>query len=702
MADSDPRDWHAVQGRSSYVWQFFERRRMCKASESGKSFSEYEHRCCVFYQNADGSLQRCFKIKQTSDTSNLHAHLLKEHGISKDNFTSKLGLLVEETAREILHVDSGIPGLGKEPVHKGLLDRSFSSTDTLHACIASLAAKHALPLSIFESSSFDAVLRSAKKHKGSHIEPRLVAGKVNEIAKWTEEAITLRVSEMEFVSLSFDRGTDAATRGLVTFCLHTIEDLMFTGDPEPDWIMREIQLDTVQLAEDVTEEDVAAYTSQVLRKYNLTDRLVALVSDKTGNLERVLKTLRDTQIEPPGDDSQVRLATVCHANGIVHAMQLCVTSALAQERPTMIVNNVFSLVDGCRKLNLLTRDIGKLTEAVGLAYAEVSFVGTIRFHVLHDMLEAFLRVYPHLVSMTTTPAGKLLADLVPSDTERGEIEEMVAMLRVVKERMAALGSTSFTTLGHCAVAMFAIARTMGEFERKGRMEFVRSMAQVIRQEIQGFLEPGDGLGGVAPPGQLRLMALAAGLHPLLKDSCVFQPDRKRALEWSQTVRELLITAVKQTEHLWPRPPGPLGRPVSPPIKRQYVSREKDITHAQFVEDLKHTGAIAMDADSMPTAPTVGIAYTEMDEVDEYMELRSDEFARDDFSLLKFWAMMAHTHRFPRLARLARRILCVPASTAGVERALGLVKRHLPNLADPNDGPAINALLLVSRNDLVAE
>jgi hypothetical protein len=535
----------------------------------------------------------------------------------------------------------------------------------------------------------------------------MVAAKVNEIAKWTEDAVALRVNEMEFVSLSFDRGTDSTTHNLLTFCLHTVEDMMFTGDPEPDWILREIQLDTVQLTEEAGEEELAAYAAQVLRRYNLADRLVAIVSDKSGNVEKVLKCIREVHIGPaPPDEAALRLATVCHTSGIVHTMQMCVASAMSLERPTMVINNIFSLVDGCRRLNLLTKEIGRLTEAVGLAYAEVASVGTIRFHVLHDMLECFLRVHPNLQLLTTTTAaGKLLADLVPSPTDKAEIEEMVLMLRVVKERMTALGSASFATLAHCAVAMFAIARTMGEFERKGRLEFVRGMAQMIRQEVQAILDPGDGLAAAAPGGQLRLMAIAAGLHPLLKDGCVCQPDKKRARDWSQTVRELLIGAVKQTESLWPRPAGPLGRPASPPAKRQFVSREKDIAHAQFVEELKNSGAI-MDTSTMPGAPPpppppAGV-YSEVDEVDEYMELRSDEFARDDFSLLKFWAMMSHTQRFPRLARLARRVLSVPASTAGVERALTMVKRHLPNLADASDGQAVHALLLVSRNDMGTE
>jgi hypothetical protein len=426
-----------------------------------------------------------------------------------------------------------------------------------------------------------------------------------------------------------------------------------------------------------------------------------VVSTRTANLDKVLRCINDAQIEPPGDESRLRLATVGAVNGISHMAQLFVAPALAQDRPAMIINNIFSLVDGCRRLNLLTREISKLSEAVGQAYSEVPINGSLRLHLVYDILEGFLRAYPHLAALATTPAGKLLASMVPSPVEKNDIEEMMNVLGVVRDRTGALSgvpSAPFTTLAQSAVALFAIVRAMGDFERKGKPDFIIAMAQAIRQAVQGLMDAGDGL---APSGQLPLVAIAAGLHPLLKDGCVYMPDHKKAREWSTTVRDLLVSAMKQTDHLWPRPAGPMGRPVSPPAKRQYVSREKDIAHAQFVEELKNSGAIAMDTNIAPPPPP-GSQYTEADEVDEYMELRSDEFAGEDFSLLKFWAIMAHTHRFPRLARLARRVLCVPASTAGLDRALAMVKRHIPNVADPNDGQAINALLLVSRNDIAVE
>ena len=37
-----------------------------------------------------------------------------------------------------------------------------------------------------------------------------------------------------------------------------------------------------------------------------------------------------------------------------------------------------------------------------------------------------------------------------------------------------------------------------------------------------------------------------------------------------------------------------------------------------------------------------------------------------------------------------------------EGALAMVKRHLPNVADPNDCLALNALLMVSRNEVFTD
>jgi hypothetical protein len=239
---------------------------------------------------------------------------------------------------------------------------------------------------------------------------------------------------------------------------------------------------------------------------------------------------------------------------------------------------------------------------------------------------------------------------------------------------------------------------MAELERKGRPEFVAAMAATVRIGIENLMDPREGL--LDHNDQVRLLCVAAGLHPLLKDGFFSVPDKSKSREWSQHMRNVLISAVKQTEHLFQRAAGPLGRPVTPPAKRQFVSREKDIAHAQFVDDYKAAGAMGIDAAIGPAPPPVP-AYSEDDEVDEYLQLSGEEFASDNFSLLKFWAMMAHTHRFPRLARLARRVLCVPGTTSSLDRALAFIKRHLPTVDDQNGAEAISSLLIVSRNEVVA-
>jgi hypothetical protein len=61
----------------------------------------------------------------------------------------------------------------------------------------------------------------------------------------------------------------------------------------------------------------------------------------------------------------------------------------------------------------------------------------------------------------------------------------------------------------------------------------------------------------------------------------------------------------------------------------------------------------------------------IDEVDSYQRDSFAETSSSVFDILSFWH--AHEERYPRLSKLALRILAVPASSASCERAFRRVK-----------------------------
>lgn len=82
-----------------------------------------------------------------------------------------------------------------------------------------------------------------------------------------------------------------------------------------------------------------------------------------------------------------------------------------------------------------------------------------------------------------------------------------------------------------------------------------------------------------------------------------------------------------------------------------------------------------------------------DEVDKYLKYKST--MSDDRDILEFWKQ--NGKHFPMVARLAKKILCVPASSVSCESAFSVSGRALENRRTFLGTASVNALLFLNSN-----
>lgn len=82
-----------------------------------------------------------------------------------------------------------------------------------------------------------------------------------------------------------------------------------------------------------------------------------------------------------------------------------------------------------------------------------------------------------------------------------------------------------------------------------------------------------------------------------------------------------------------------------------------------------------------------------DEVDAYLKHKST--MPDDRHILEFWKH--NVKLFPKVARLAQKILCVPAFSVSYESAFSVSGRTLENRRTSLGTASVNALLFISSN-----
>ena len=84
----------------------------------------------------------------------------------------------------------------------------------------------------------------------------------------------------------------------------------------------------------------------------------------------------------------------------------------------------------------------------------------------------------------------------------------------------------------------------------------------------------------------------------------------------------------------------------------------------------------------------------MDEKDEVQRYLDSQFAWDGEDLLSFWKLLEQQGSYPMLTKVARMILCIPASSASSERVFSSAGRVLEARRNRLNPGTVDAILFL--------
>lgn len=187
--------------------------------------------------------------------------------------------------------------------------------------------------------------------------------------------------------------------------------------------------------------------------------------------------------------------------------------------------------------------------------------------------------------------------------------------------------------------------------------------------------------------------------PATLPACSIRPAALEELK--RRCLKLLGERIELSDHV------KLGVMLSPKFKqlRMFTQQEREAVYnfppsedeeEQMMEASQGTGqdepggAFSQWEDVEDTVPA------DADELDRYLQLRTSPDATDNRDyVLKFWQKNAKI--FPKMARLVRKTLCVPATSVSCEAAFSMSERTLESRRTHLGPASVNALLFLNSN-----
>ena len=132
------------------------------------------------------------------------------------------------------------------------------------------------------------------------------------------EELHSQLMKVEYCSITIDLWTSQATMGYVTVTCHFLTD---------DWELKSVVLDTVQIQDSYTAENIGALLLSITDKWGITDKVCCAVTDNASNI----------------------VAAICHNKWnhlpcFVHTLNLIVTNSLQD------VPEVAALLQRCKHI----------------------------------------------------------------------------------------------------------------------------------------------------------------------------------------------------------------------------------------------------------------------------------------------------------------------------------------------------------------
>ena len=475
----------------------------------------------------------------------------------------------------------------------------------------------------------------------------------------------LREQATAGVALTTDGWTSCATQSFVTHTVHFLN---------PEWVLRSGVLETVRFKGRHTAENLAAFSRDVTRRFELSTglleelpKVVAITHDEAANMVAAGKLLDETD----GWESQACMAHQLQTT-IRHALDSSTRIRVVLARCRRLVGHFKHSTTASEVLVDKQVALNKNRQPVTVVQ-DVSTRWNSTFYMVCRLqeLRTPLTVVLSDASLTKKKDDR---DLLLKDDDWNLVDDLVMILKEYEDATTVVGGESYLTLSLLLPITTHLYDTTARYARKAGTVAGKALAETLNVELTKKFP-------IHEPDMGSPAVISAALDPRFRHLQFLPEEQRDVCKRTILSKAMDLRQEQPTPEEAPKKQKELSKLSQLLGKRQHSDSESDESECDGKASHKRS---TVSFETKLQTETM-LYFTE-----DALDLESDP--------LHWWK--ANSYRYPHLAALARRYLCIPATSVSSERVFSAAGLLVSKLRASLSSSNIDAAVFLNKNSFL--
>ena len=580
---------------------------------------------------------------KASNTTNLFQHLREHHPMIYAEVAPKKLPKRGESSQSSTSNTTQVT-LGELIAKSAMYSPSSPQAKELSRAVAYHIAKDAVPLSTVDKPGFQYMVSKlnpryqlpSRRHFSDYEIPHMYS-------HIRDNVVVPKLKEAKFFSATTDLWTSAANDSYMTITIHFICS---------DWELTSFCLETVPLYTDHTGQNIADAISDILDNWDLSrDNLVATTTDSGSNIVSAFRIMNALRISCFG-----------------HNLDLAIKKGLDNARVQRAVARCHSLVELFHRSYKKTRDLRQKQEELGLPQHKIMGDVVTRWGSTYDMIERVIEQQRAISSILAEDRKNWRK--MPTDAEFSTMEIVIDVLKPLPLTDALSGEKQVTVSAVLPV-MKHVKSKLSPVSSDCRL--AKEMKQVIWNDLETRY---------TDPEVSDILNISSFLDPRFKDQHLQNKEETVSSITQECTDHYESTHDRSRESTARLSAEPEDSVVtSPPPAKRLKGLAAVLKHIEQEE-----GHTAHSSDTLTPSQRIE------KEISSYLKFPAVE---SDTDPLAWWKR--EQGRFPNLAYLAKKYLCICGTSVPSERVFStaghIASKSRSRLLPQN----VSKLLFLSKN-----
>ena len=579
------------------------------------------------------------EMKYCGNTTNLSNHLDRFHHAAR-------------------HGGSEGPKVQKQPSVAGLFGKpkempiDSPTAKKLTRSVAGFIVREMQPLSIVSSVGLRTMLKDFRPDYKLPSRPHFTDVVLRGMYQETRGRVQAELSKASGISLTTDGWTSAATQGYITITAHALDS---------KFSLQSFVLQTREMTDSHTAANLSAELSAAEEEWGISRLNPIYVTDNARNITNAVRDMGKL-----------------HVGCMAHTINLCVRKVYKLDAVDTILSKCRKIVGHFKRSTTASSLLKEKQELLKLPQHTLLQDVETRWNSAHDMMVRIVEQEPAICAALLASGKSKDRDLLLTEEEMASLRGIISVLEPFKTATTLLSSQEKVT-SSIMLPMLHKLRSSSE-PKEGDTDVQQACREAILQDLRNRY---------TTAGVTKFMELSASLDPRFKLlPFLTAPQRAEALDMLRAEATKLAeamppvasastkaSAVKQEsanqmvstkeEPTVSRAPSPLPTDGPPPTKRTKISP------SQAADSKTSTSCIDGFFDdvmitSEEPAPVLSCGLLVSREMERFAHESSIALSE---SPLQWWA--GRSQVYPILGQLARKYLCVPATSVPSERVFSV-------------------------------